>query len=185
MRKHWRYLKYVARHKWFVLLAGRERGVGLWQLLVHDWSKFLPDEWGPYAEWFYGYDGGSWYAAKAMVEKEGGWWSGDFRADIEERKFAFDEAWLRHQHRNPHHWQHWVLREDSGKEKVLLMPEKYRREMLADWMGAGMAINGHGLDQALAETRAWYEKTTDGRRLHLATRTLVEGDLGYFDGLAA
>jgi hypothetical protein len=178
VRKHWRYARYVWRHKVAVYRAGRRLGVGLWQLLVHDLSKLWPDEWGPYAEWFYGYDGGSWYAAKKMVEEDGGYWRGDFRVDIEERKFAFDEAWLRHQHRNPHHWQYWVLREDSGKVKVLLMPEKYRREMLADWMGAGMAIKGHGLDRAIEECATWYRATVEGRQLHLATRTLVEGDLG-------
>lgn len=176
MRKHWLYFKYVMRHKWHVFVACRHRGVPLWQAVLHDLSKFRPDEWMPYAEWFYGYDGRSWYDAKRTVEKEGGWWSGDFRADIAERKFAFDEAWLRHQHRNPHHWQHWVLREDSGKEKTLLMPEKYRREMLADWDGAGRAITG------TADTRAWFGRNRAAIRLHPATLAFVNGDLGLLEG---
>lgn len=173
MTKHWRYAAYVWRHKVAVYRAGRRLGVGRWQLLIHDLSKLRPDEWRPYAEWFYGCRGGSWYDAgkESPLTPHGE----DMRA---ERKSAFDDAWLLHQHRNPHHWQFWVLREDSGKVKVLMMPDKYRREMLADWMGAGMAIRGHGLDQAITETRAWYEKTTEGRQLHLSTRTLVEGDLG-------
>lgn len=178
MKKHIRYGRYVWRHKVAVYRAGRRLGVGRWQLLVHDLSKLLPDEWGPYAEWFYGYHGESWYVAKREERDGSVWHPPGFRADIHEREMAFDDAWLKHQHRNPHHWQHWVLREDSGKVKVLLMPERYRREMLADWMGAGMAIKGHGLDRAVAECRAWYEGTTEGRQLHLATRTMVEGDLG-------
>jgi len=36
MRRHWQYLKYVFRHKWFVLLAGIKLGVPLLQLVFHD-----------------------------------------------------------------------------------------------------------------------------------------------------
>lgn len=50
MRPHLRYALYVARHKWFVLLAGRRTGAPLWRLLVHDWSKLTPAEWGAYVE---------------------------------------------------------------------------------------------------------------------------------------
>lgn len=33
------------RIKWFVVLEGWRLGVPLSQLIFHDWSKFLPDEW--------------------------------------------------------------------------------------------------------------------------------------------
>ena len=148
MKKHWQYLKYVIRHKRFVYQEGRKLGLGRWQLIKHDWSKFLPSEWFPYARFFYG---GA-RTALAMWE--------------------FKAAWLKHQHRNPHHWQHWVLREDSGEVKVLDMPDKYRREMLADWRGAGRAI--HGKD----ETASWYEKTKSGRMLYPDTLVWVERELG-------
>lgn len=175
--KHLRYARYVWRHKVAVYRAGRMLGVGRWQLLTHDLSKLRPGEWLPYAEWFYGYDGGSWYAAKKLVAS-GTWYAPGFRADIGDREHAFDVAWLNHQHRSPHHWQFWVLREDSGKVKVLPMPDRYRREMLADWMGAGMAIKGHGLDRATEECAAWYANTTEGRQLHPDTRAWVEQQLG-------
>jgi hypothetical protein len=48
MRKHWDYLLYVLRHKYYVFIACRRLGVPLWQSLVHDWTKFTPTEWGPY-----------------------------------------------------------------------------------------------------------------------------------------
>ncbi len=54
MNKHWQYLKYVVRHKWFVLGAGRKLGVPLHRLILHDWTKFLPREWFPYVNEFYG-----------------------------------------------------------------------------------------------------------------------------------
>ena len=54
MLMHWRYLKAVLRHKRFVYQEGRKLGLGVWQLLIHDWSKFTPRMWGPYARAFYG-----------------------------------------------------------------------------------------------------------------------------------
>jgi hypothetical protein len=143
---HRRYLVYIARHKWFVLLAGLRVSVPLWRLLVHDWSKFSPAEWLPYARYFYGYERGK----QPPVAKS-----------------AFDRAWLHHQHLNPHHHQHWVLREDSGATKALPMPEHYVREMVADWMGAGRAITGRW------EVHSWYAKNAEKMVLHPGTRQRV------------
>jgi prevent-host-death family protein len=41
MRAHLRYLWYVVRHKWFVLLAAFEFRVPFWRAICHDLSKFL------------------------------------------------------------------------------------------------------------------------------------------------
>lgn len=142
--KHWKYLCYLLRHKWFVGRACFRYG-RVWQGIVHDWSKFRPDEWFPYANFFYG-------------EKPSSLFS----------KNAFDLAWLKHQHRNPHHWQHWVLREDSGDIKCLEMPENALVEMICDWEGAGLAITGK------RETRVWYEKNKEHIQLHELSRNLAE-----------
>jgi hypothetical protein len=124
--KHLKYLSYVARHKWFVYQEARRLGVG-WLGAIHDLSKFRPDEWRPYAEHFYG---------KGRVNPRGttGYYKPTDTGDA-----AFDYAWLLHQKRNKHHWQWWCLPEDDGGIKVLEMPPRYLREMLADWRGAGMA----------------------------------------------
>lgn len=113
---HLRYARYVALHKLYVLRAGLQTGAPLWRLLIHDWSKLTPAEWGPYVRAFY----------KGQGVRESG----------------FHAAWLHHQHHNPHHWQHWVLREDDGDLMALPMPEHFAREMVADWAGAGRAITG-------------------------------------------
>lgn len=164
--KHLHYLWYVVRHKWAVLRAGvmlRHEYEGcplrMWQLLVHDWTKFLPREWFPYVEAFYG---------KHPVERrnDGGY-------DATQVSDAFDYAWLSHQ-RNKHHWQAWTLVRDDGSIKTLRMPAQYRWEMLADWMGAGMAIKGHGLDKVWEETFLWYQANRDKMVLHPETRGLVE-----------
>lgn len=155
MKKHFKYLWYILRHKWFVLVAGvkikrthfggRKNGVGIWRLLVHDMSKFRPSEWFPYARYFYG-------------DEE------DPCGYIQE---AFDRAWLAHIHRNPHHWQHWILQEDDGPVKILAMPFPVLVEMVADWMGAGRAITGKW------DTWAWYDKNKDLIKLAPLTRPMV------------
>lgn len=160
MNHHLLYAKYLARHKWFVFVAGLKTGAPLWRLAIHDWSKFLPSEWIPYASYFYG------EKAKLQAEEHD-----DYTYWIKAQKYydAFDRAWLHHQHFNPHHWQHWVLREDSGDTKLLPIPENFARELVADWMGAGRAITGRW------EVKVWYGKNREKILLHPKTRAFVEG----------
>jgi len=145
MGAHLKYASYVARHKWFVFRAGLKTKAPLWRLVIHDWSKLSPAEWRPYVRSFYGSEGRT-----------------------PEVRAAFDGAWLHHQHRNPHHWQHWLLREDDGPTKALTMPESLAREMVADWMGAGRAITGKW------EVASWYRDNRDKIILAPETRELVE-----------
>lgn len=190
MKRHWQYLKYVLRHKWFVLLAGMRLKVPILMLIFHDWDKFMPDEWLPYAKTFYASDGSKRYA--------------------ESVEFAY--AWMKHQHRNKHHWQYWLwitiadhnfgmpIRKsnyfvwDRGEAQEIVkrgdpetrlelrsvppyypinadpMPDLYCREMLADWMGAGKAL-GKPL------VWEWYEANKDKMILHPDTRAWIEREL--------
>lgn len=169
MKAHWQYLKYVLRHKWFVFVWCCRYGIPL-AGIVHDLSKFHPREWFPYVDKFYG---GPWReenpaGIKYMLSEP----------DMYTQPWVnrrFDEAWNHHQKRNPHHWQYWVLREDSGDTKCLAMPHRYRLEMLADWRGAGMAINGKD------DTTNWYLKNRKKMLLHPSTRAWVEYQLGAND----
>lgn len=113
MNKHLKYLRYVVRHKWFTFLECANMGL-YWRGLVHDLSKFLPCEWYPYVEHFYG---------DAQNEPE------------------YDLAWLHHQKFNKHHWQYWLLQKDSGECKAVKMPVDYVKEMVCDWKGVSRAFN--------------------------------------------
>lgn len=143
LKSNWNYFCYIWKHKWYVFLAGRKTKVSLWRLIIHDWSKFTPAEFGPYRDRFFGGRGG-------VEEKDND--STDFL-----------RAWLHHLHRNPHHWDHWVLRHEP-----LLMPAHFIREMVADWMGAGRALTGNW------DITEWYEKTASKQVMHPLTRTYVE-----------
>ncbi|MGJ3241158.1 MAG: DUF5662 family protein [Anaerolineae bacterium] len=149
--RHWSYLKYVVRHKWYVFEECLKLGVPLHIAILHDWDKFLPDEWMPYAETFYKVDGSKQY-------------------DMGE---AFTTAWNHHQKRNKHHWQYWMITWDKGNTDTLPMPDLYRREMLADWRGAGRAINGK--DNAIE----WYTGMRNNMKLHPETRQWIEQQIGY------
>lgn len=153
---HLKYLGYVLRHKWHVFMEACKLGIP-WRGLVHDLSKFTPTEWFPYVETFYG--------AKPSPRDS----SGSY--DPSKVGGSFDQAWLRHQHHNPHHWQWWILRGDEDAQKVLPMPDSYRREMLADWRGAGRA-------QGKPDTLAWYSRNKDKMLLHPETRQWIERELG-------
>jgi hypothetical protein len=157
LRAHWQYARYVLRHKYYVYRAGRKLGLGRWQLLVHDLSKFLPSEWFPYVYYFH-------------LKPKPGTTNRFYRPgkDVE-----FDAAWLKHQHRNPHHWQYWLLTQDDDPFKIVPMPERFWREMIADWTGASMA-QGYGSD-----VREWYGKHRDSIKLHRHTRKLVEHKIDY------
>lgn len=168
MSKHLRYLRYVVIHKWFVLGACWRRGL-IWQGIVHDWSKFLPSEWFPYADFFYGYK-----PTAAEREQARRVLGHDPDPSNDERRLAFNAAWLKHQHRSPHHWQHWVLRNDDGTTVVLPMPHRYLLEMLCDWDGAGRAITGKA-----GGTPAWYAKNRQRMMFHPDTREYVDQELGY------
>src|SRR5579884_881616 len=163
---HLRYAHYLIRHKWFVFLAGLQVKAPLWRLIIHDWSKFDPREWRPYATFF--------YAPKPVghVAHMGSHYQAQVIRQVEaQRQADFDRAWLRHQHRNPHHWQHWVLRFDDGRTEALPMPNRLVKEMVADWMGAGRAITGKW------DTASWYRKSSEKMLLHPATRVRVEATI--------
>lgn len=170
MKKHWKYLRYVVIHKWFVFVAGRKAGVSPWRLLKHDWSKFLPCEWYPYVEYFYG-EYRPYCGPDRRPNEEANKLDWTRRRDV-----SFDQAWAHHQHVNDHHWQHWLLVNDDATIVIMEMPEPCWREMVADWCGAGRAITGKW------EAAMWYQKNKVNIRLHNATRLNVEHLLAQMAG---
>lgn len=120
----------------------------LWQGIVHDISKFRPDEWFAYADYFYG--------PKQRCNK------------ANKVKAAFDLAWLRHQHRNSHHWEYYLTRDKAGATIALEMSPADTIEMICDWVGSGRAITGKN------DVWDWYCKNRDQIQLHEQTRAVVE-----------
>jgi len=153
MVRHWSYFKYVIRHKWFVAIACVSYGLW-WRAIKHDWSKFLPCEWEPYATSFYNKDGSK----------------RDWNSRCPFEKVEFNVAWNHHQKVNDHHWQFWCLITDDEEPRYrpLPMPDNCIKEMVADWVGAGRAIIGR------IEVCEWYAKNSAKMTLHPDVRKRVE-----------
>jgi hypothetical protein len=160
MTAHWQYFKYVLQHKWYVFYAGLWMGIPIWRLIFHDWTKFLPVEWGPYVAFFYGH---------GMTRGQAAALNYNFPVD-DATELAFEYAWNHHQNHQDHHWQHWIRFGDDGSILALPMPDVCRREMLADWIGAGKALGK-------PKTWEWYEANKDKMKLHPETRAWIETEL--------
>jgi hypothetical protein len=156
--KHFKYASYVLRHKLYVGLECLKVGL-LWRGLVHDLSKLLPSEWFPYVNHFRG--------DRRPKRTRAGY----NIADDPNKDPAFDEAWLRHIHRNDHHWQFWLLKKDEGEFDALPMPQRARLEMVCDWRGAGAAQGQKG---GWFQTQDWWRHNRDRIVLHPETRQWVE-----------
>jgi hypothetical protein len=155
---HLRYARYVLRHKWFVLLAAIRLRIP-WLGLVHDLSKFSRAEWGPYARFFHG------QTAHSRRDGVGYYKPGDTGDP------AFEAAWLHHVQCTKHHWQSYAIVTPEGGISLHPMPDRYRREMLADWQGASRA-------QGAASVKEWYARHHDKLHLHPETREWIEWQLG-------
>ena len=122
-----------------------------WQIgMAHDQSKSEQDEYNAYDAYFYGGN-----RSFAVVQ-------------------AFNKAWLFHIHRNPHHWQYWVLLHDEPDEpeESIEMPYNYILEMICDWWAFSWA------NENLYEIFAWYDDHKENIKLHPNTRQTVEFVLG-------
>lgn len=149
----WQHVKQVLRHKWYVLIAGWRLGVPLWRLLIHDLSKFSPSEMVAYARQFHG----------DRTDPSG---------------FAY--AWLHHQNKSDHHWEHWVSRsshvlghDDGGP---LPMPLDAVREMVADWFAAGKVYAGRWPDPY---NFTWFRNNIDKMRMHAITWNRVYATINH------
>lgn len=122
-----------------------------WQILFgHDLSKSDSDEYEAYDAYFYG---------------------GNRSYEVVKN---FREAWLRHIHKNPHHWQHWILINDDPKEGeiVMDMPLNYIIEMICDWWAFSWAKGN------LYEIFKWYDEHKAYMKLSDHTRKTVNDILG-------
>jgi len=136
---------YLFSHKYHVFRFGLKLGVPLYLLIIHDWTKFLPDEFFAHAAYFFNPN-------KTFQ-------------DIENFKYAS----LRHINRSPHHWQFWTLSDDyTERLENLEIPLKYTKELVADWAAAGYVKHGK------IEVKSWYYKNKYKIHLHKSTRKEVE-----------
>jgi len=120
--------------------------------LFHDMSKFLPDEFFPYAR----------YWGKKPNERT---------AKEEER---YEKARLLHKKRNKHHWEHWIV--NFGIKTEYQYPKAMDRdsliEMIDDWRAAALAYSDKD------NSKDFYIWKSPYMKLHPETRRQIENYFG-------
>ena len=109
----------------------------------HDDTKTIPDEYEPLDQYYFGKKTRMSESNKRMAK-------------------------LAHFHRNPHHWQHWVLITDGEGVVTMDMPYECIFEMVCDWWS-------HSWEQDdLWEIFDYYEKNKKTIKISKRTRNVVE-----------
>ena len=145
------HLKNVIVHKYWVYVFGRKFGVGRWQLIMHDMSKFSPTELFESIKY---YKGTSSPIPECKKDK------------------GYSMAWQHHKGRNKHHYEYWTDNYDSGTT-CIPMPMKYILEMLADWCAAGRTYQGK--DWTFEKQRSWWDdKKESNPCIHPKTISIID-----------
>lgn len=119
-------------------------------MIYHDRSKWFDNEFEPYCNYFY------------LTE--------EFPSDESE----FSKAWLAHIHRNPHHWQYWIVINNVNDITAQDMPFEYICEMLCDW-------HSFTLRDPKSTALNWWETHKSEMILSPNTRTTIERLIKYMD----
>ena len=122
-----------------------------WYINAHDLSKRNKDEY---------------YACDAFI-------FGD-RNDIEKRE-KYRRAQLYHRHRNPHHWEFWILYTSNTKQMVLDMDYQYIIEMICDWWSFSWESGD------LFDIFDWYEAHKENIIMSKNTQATVEDILNKLE----
>lgn len=140
MIKYWKYLLYVLEHKKNVFKTCWERGLYL-HALTHDLSKFMPDEFIPYARYFYGN-----YPTEAILSNFNCVGNKRKILTYEEVSKRFNKAWELHYKRNKHHPEHW-----AGKN----MARNNIEQMVCDLEAMSLKFGGSAQEYYLKNYFKW------------------------------
>lgn len=154
MGKLHKYLKTVHIHRKYVRKMCWKMGI-FWQGLVHDMSKYSPQE-----LWMCRYWTGKGSPHQACREVLG-----------------YSPSWIHHYHRNKHHYQFWWDEDENGNIIPMKMPYKYVIENFCDMVGASKAYNqgkcksGKWTPQMVYDY--WVEKCEGKRIMHNESLYLI------------
>lgn len=152
---YFKYLKYIIKHKWYVFIECCKVGL-VWRGIIHDMSKFLPSEFGPYARHFNGN-----HPPTRDLHKR------NYCKPTDTGDPEFDAAWRLHIKRNKHHWQWWTVPNDGDGIKLIEIEEPYLQEMICDWIGAGKVLKTNGIQE-------WWEENKNNLQIHPTTKEEID-----------
>ncbi len=149
IKNAWLHFIKICKHKYYVGRYCFKMGL-YWQGITHDLSKLSPIEFFESAKYY----------------------QGD-KSPIDECKKinGVSYGWQHHKGRNPHHYEYWVDNLDNGG-KPLIMPKKYAKELIADYLGAGHAYMGKNFTY-LKEFDWWKQKKAKPLMMHPITKAFI------------
>jgi len=137
IKKFWGHLKTITTHKFLVTKYCFKCGL-IKQGLLHDLSKYSFKEFFPSVKYYQGY--------RSPIDAQ--------REDV-----GYSTAWLHHEGRNPHHWEHWIDKDyNNVKLIVLRIPLNYLIESVLDRIAASKVYNKYYTDKAPLD---FFEKGKD------------------------
>lgn len=135
-----KHLHTVNRHRFAVMRLCFK--VGLYrQGLVHDLSKYSPQEFWAGVKYYQGY--------RSPQEKE-------------REALGYSAAWLHHKGRNKHHFEYWT----EGKRVYVEMPRKYLAEAICDRVAASKIYLGDKYNDSSALEYLENKTDKDGMNKH-------------------
>ena len=152
INKAMKHLKPINKHKLMVMDLCFK--IGLFkQGLLHDLSKYSPEEFFMGAKYFQGDRSPN---AAEKLEK------------------GYSTSWLHHKGRNKHHFEYWIDYTLDPKEglKGMKMPLRYVLEMCCDRIAASKVYSGKNYTTAVPWE--YYSKREKQIHLHPHTRALLE-----------
>lgn len=148
VKKFFGHLHTVNHHRWKVFCLCCKVGIPF-QGLVHDLSKYSPDEFWEGVKYYQG----NYSPIRNCKEVEG-----------------YSKAWLHHKGRNKHHYEYWYDYATPIESPV--MPLKYYLEMVCDTLAAGMTYQGDKWDQHY-QLKYWH-RVKDKAIIHPKMAELLE-----------
>ncbi|MBO6298533.1 MAG: catalase [Lachnospiraceae bacterium] len=147
----WRHFKTITHHRLLVMKGCF--AVGLYrQGLMHDLSKYSPEEFFNGVKYYQG------YRSPNVAERE---------------EKGYSAAWLHHKGRNKHHFEYWIDYADCDTKMVPApMPNRYIVEMFEDRLAASKVYLGDKYTDASA--LEYYNKGDITPLLHPKTKRLLE-----------
>jgi len=169
IKLYYNYFKYILEHKKNVFKTCWKRKLYK-HAITHDLSKFSPQEFIPYAEWFYGYHGVKLEKDYNHEQLNNG--LSNLSRNYLECKSDFDKAWEHHYSNNPHHWDYWLDKKGIPQR----IDGKYLEQMIADWEAMSLKFGG--------SAQEYYLNNYRNIKLDKDTRMELEMMLGLNDSLA-
>lgn len=154
MNKFIGHLKIVTKHRHYVFINCCKAGIP-WRGLIHDLSKYSPQEFFPSVKHFQG----------NRSPNEG-----------EREDYGYSLAWMHHKGRNKHHFEYWRdLNVQTRQYEPVEMPLIYVKEMFCDRIAASKVYKGKDFDKT-APFR-YFNLGSAAKKMHPNTALLLSSML--------